>query len=95
MHLDVDVVGEPEPTITWCDSDGIELYTDGDHFDVQSADYNTKFTIERGQRRHSGKYKIVARNEHGKDEEWVDIQFIGPPSKPEGEGLEAHQTEEF
>ncbi len=85
VHLDVDVIGEPEPTVRWYDSDGIEMFTDADHFHVESGNYNTKFTVEDGQRRHSGKYKVVAKNENGQDQEWVEIVFVGPPSKPEGD----------
>ncbi len=84
VHLDVDVIGEPEPEIKWYDEDGREITTDGEHFTVESANYNTKFTIEHGKRKHSQKYKIVAKNEHGKDQEWVEIVFLGPPSKPMG-----------
>ena len=46
--------------------------------------HNTKFDIERGRRKQSGRYKIVATNEHGEDMEHVEIVFMGPPSSPMG-----------
>ena len=46
--------------------------------------HNTKFDIERGRRKQSGRYKIVVTNEHGEDMEHVEIVFMGPPSSPMG-----------
>ncbi len=84
VHLDVDVKGEPEPETKWYDEDGREVKMDGEHFTVEHGSYNTKLTIADGQRKQSGKYKIVAKNEHGQDQEWVEIVFLGPPSRPMG-----------
>jgi hypothetical protein len=82
VFLDVDVTGEPVPEITWTLM-GKEVTTK-DNVTIKNIDYNTKFTIENGQRKSSGKYKITATNQHGKDEEFVEIVFLGRPSKPMG-----------
>jgi len=46
---------------------------------------NTKFQISNGKRSDSGKYKIIAVNEYGKDEAFVELMFLGPPSIPNGD----------
>jgi len=47
--------------------------------DVQivNIDYNTKFDIKEAKRAQSGIYKIIATNEHGKDEAEVEIVILG------------------
>ena len=84
IHLDVDVQGEPAPTIKWY-LDGVEITNSMDHYTVENVDYNTQFYIKSGTRKTSGRYKIVATNEHGKDEAEVDLIFLGPPGTPMGE----------
>lgn len=83
IHLDVDVQGEPAPTIKWF-LDGVEITNSMDHYTVENVDYNTQFYIKSGTRKTSGRYKIVATNEHGKDEAEVDLLFLGPPGTPMG-----------
>jgi len=51
---------------------------------IESISYNTKFKISEGKRSDTGKYKIYAENEHGSDEEYVELVFLGPPSRPIG-----------
>ncbi len=80
--LDVDVIGEPAPDVQWF-LDNKEIRTE-ESYKVENVPHNTKFTIASGTRKHSGKYKVVATNEHGKDQEWVEIVFLGPPSAPMG-----------
>lgn len=40
-------------------------------------DYNTKFNITDAKRKQSGTYKIIATNQHGKDEAEVEIVILG------------------
>ena len=84
VHLDVDVLGEPTPDVKWYFG-GKEILSGIDNYKIDNVPHNTKFDIERGQRKQSGKYKIVATNEHGEDQEYVEIVFLGPPSSPMGE----------
>lgn len=44
---------------------------------IVNVDYNTKFDIKESKRAQSGIYKIVATNEHGKDEAEVEIVILG------------------
>ena len=83
VHLDVDVLGEPAPDVKWF-FDGDQIFDRADNFRVENVPHNTKFDIERGRRKQSGRYKIVATNEHGEDMEHVEIVFMGPPSSPMG-----------
>ena len=83
VHLDVDVLGEPAPDVKWY-FEGKEVFGGKDNYNVENVPHNTKFDIERGKRKQSGKYKIVATNEHGEDQEYVEIVFLGPPSSPMG-----------
>ena len=83
VHLDVDVLGEPAPDVKWY-FEGKEIATHADNYNIENVPHNTKFNIERGRRKQSGKYKIVATNEHGEDQEYVEIVFLGPPSSPMG-----------
>ena len=80
--IDVDVEGEPMPTTMWTLL-GNEVKAEG-NIKIVHSDFNTKFTIENGQRKNSKQYKVVATNDHGKDEEFVDIVFLGRPSAPMG-----------
>ena len=80
--IDVDVEGEPMPTTMWTLL-GNEVKAEG-NIKIVHSDFNTKFTIENGQRKNSKQYKVVATNEHGKDEEFVEVVFLGRPSAPMG-----------
>ena len=82
VELDVNVTGEPCPETTWSLM-GKEITT-ADNITVVHTEYNTKFTIVNGTRKNSQRYKIMATNVHGKDEEFVEIVFLGRPSKPMG-----------
>lgn len=82
IFLDVNVKGEPAPDVKWF-FQGQEIQSNDD-YKVENVPYNTQFTVMKGSRAKSGKYKIVATNIHGEDFEWVELNFIGPPSAPLG-----------
>jgi len=44
--------------------------------DIQNVDYNTKLHIRDSIRKNTGLWKIKAENEHGKDEETVEITVL-------------------
>lgn len=70
IDFNVNVEGEPHPEIKWF-FNGVPLKSgDGTVID-NSADHNTKLTTKDAARSHSGKYKIVATNDSGKDEHEV------------------------
>uniref|UniRef100_A0AAG5CTD6 Twitchin n=1 Tax=Anopheles atroparvus TaxID=41427 RepID=A0AAG5CTD6_ANOAO len=82
VHYDVNVKGEPEPEITWIVKEKPVL-ADA-NYEIINKDYNTKFTLKDSLRKHSGVYKIQAKNEHGQDEAEVEITILSSPSRPKG-----------
>ncbi|XP_049301025.1 twitchin isoform X6 [Anopheles funestus] len=82
VHYDVNVKGEPEPEITWIVKEKPVLADD--NYEIINKDYNTKFTLKDSLRKHSGVYKIQAKNEHGQDEAEVEITILSSPSRPKG-----------
>lgn len=74
MKYDVDVKGEPAPTITWYHVNN-ELKSE-DNIEIVNVDYNTKITINNTVRKNTGVYKIKAVNEHGSDEAEVEVTVL-------------------
>merc|ERR1712213_90652 len=68
MGENVEVEGEPAATVTWSFKNK----------------YYTTINFENAQRKQTGMYKIVAVNEHGKDEDEVEFVILGPPGPPIG-----------
>jgi len=84
---EVKVAGEPAPECKWIflgKDDKEEELSDNDHVKINNKDYLTEFNIKDAKRNQSGKYKLVATNINGTDEEVVTVNVIGPPSKPKG-----------
>ena len=87
--FEVKVAGEPPPEIKWYflgpKGDKEEELVNGDHVKIDnSKDYLTNFALKDAVRKQSGKYKIVASNKNGSDEEVVTINVVSPPSAPKG-----------
>lgn len=82
ISLDVNVRGEPPPTIQWFFNGKLLESTEEMKIDV--ADYNTKFFVLRAKRAQTGKYTIKAKNEVGEDEADIEISVLGKPSSPKG-----------
>lgn len=74
MKYDVDVKGEPAPTITWYHVD-TELKS-ADSIEIVNVDYNTKITLNNTVRKNTGVYKIKAVNEFGSDEAEVEVTVL-------------------
>ncbi|XP_058467261.1 twitchin isoform X5 [Malaya genurostris] len=91
VQYDIDVEGEPAPTVKWFRGDK-EVTTDAD-YKVDNVDYNTKLFILRGRRNLSGKYTIVATNSQGEDRAEVEVTILSKPSTPEGplEATDVHK----
>lgn len=83
---EVKVAGEPAPECKWIflGKDKEEELSDNDHIKINNVDYLTEFQIKDALRSQSGKYKLVATNRNGTDEEIVTVSIISPPSKPKG-----------
>lgn len=82
VKFDVDVRGEPAPKVTWSLKDN--EVTNDSNYEIINVDYNTKFTLSDALRKHTGVYKILAVNEHGKDEAEVEVNVLSAPGKPKG-----------
>lgn len=82
ISLDINIIGEPAPTVSWRYNDR-ELLSD-DTCKIDNVDYNTKLFILRAKRVQSGKYTIFAKNEVGEDTAEMEITVLGKPSKPKG-----------
>nr|CAD7567466.1 unnamed protein product [Timema californicum] len=89
VKYDVNIRGEPPPTVKWFQGDK-EIKSEGT-VEIINIDYNTKLTITESIRKHTGLYKILAENQHGKDEAEVEITVLckyvllqAAPGKPKG-----------
>lgn len=82
IRYDVDVRGEPPPTITWNVKD-VVIKSEG-NIEIVNIDYNTKLAINDAIRKNTGLWKVVAVNEHGRDEADVEITVLSAPGKPKG-----------
>lgn len=75
VKFDVDVKGEPAPTLTWLIHGG-ELQS-GLRIKIDNQDYNTKLTITDTTRKNKGTYTLRAENCNGFDEANVDVIILG------------------
>lgn len=82
VKFDVDVKGEPEPTIEWSFKD--DKIKSNDNYKIENEPYHTLFMLVNSKRAHTGVYRILARNEHGTDEAEVEITVTSKPTKPKG-----------
>lgn len=82
IDFDVKVEGEPPPKIEWRLNG--EPLGSSDHTKIENKDYNTKLKTTNAKRLDSGKYKIIATNESGKDEAEVEVIVLDTPSAPGG-----------
>ncbi|VDK40424.1 unnamed protein product, partial [Cylicostephanus goldi] len=83
INFDVNVEGEPTPKIEWF-LNGQPIQSIGKTKIDNSNDNNTKLDTKDAARADSGKYKIVATNENGRDEAEVDVNVLDIPGTPEG-----------
>lgn len=75
VSLDVNIIGEPPPTVTWFFKGKPVESTE--NLRIDNVDYNTKFFLLKSSRAHSGVYTITAKNSVGEDTAEVDILILG------------------
>lgn len=77
------VNGEPEPTVEIFDGDQkLNPKEDGIEFDYTDGELTLK--LDKPNRKKPRRLRIVAKNKFGTKEEKVNVDFLGPPDKPEG-----------
>lgn len=76
IDFNVNVEGEPNPKCQWF-INGTTLSTSDRTKVDNSTDNNTKLKTRIAERVDSGKYTLVATNEHGKDEADVNVVVLG------------------
>lgn len=79
---DVDVSGEPAPTLTWTLKN--ETVTDNEKVKIENIDYHTTLTITNAIRKHTGVYTLIAENASGKDEATLEFTVLSKPDSPKG-----------
>lgn len=75
FNFDVNVTGEPAPTVAWAHNSKKILTSDA--IKIEDVPYNTILSTKHARRSDSGKYTISATNEHGKDEADVEVIVLG------------------
>lgn len=83
ISFDVDIRGEPPPTVIWLQKDQEVKNRDG-NVEIANVPYNTKFNIKDSVRSNTGMWKIKATNQHGEDVAEVDITVLSAPGRPKG-----------
>lgn len=79
VKFDVDVKGEPPPTIQWIFAR--KPLENSPRIKIENEDYNTKIAISDTTRKDTGTYTIVAENVNGKDEAPVEVIVLGKYSQ--------------
>lgn len=74
IKLDVEVEGEPPPTITWIFAE--KPIEQDDVVQYHNEDYITHMKFTNLTRQYSGKYTIRAANKNGRDEATVNINVL-------------------
>lgn len=80
--FDVNVTGEPAPTISWFLNKARLETKDNITVDVEAN--RTKLLVYTSVRANTGVYVIKAENSSGKDEASVEVTVLDKPAKPEG-----------
>lgn len=74
IYIDVKIIGEPVPDVTWY-HDG-KMYIDSGPRHVDNKPNNSKFYNDKPERKDTGTYKITATNKHGQDTAEIEINVI-------------------
>ncbi|KAJ3600353.1 hypothetical protein NHX12_031338 [Muraenolepis orangiensis] len=81
LRLDVEITGEPAPTVCW--SKGATEFTEVEgRVRVESEKTLSSFLIEGAQRSDEGKYSIVVNNAAGEDRAELYIKVVDVPDSP-------------
>ncbi|XP_028669468.2 LOW QUALITY PROTEIN: myosin binding protein Ca [Erpetoichthys calabaricus] len=82
MRLDVEITGEPAPTVTWSKGDKVITDTEG-RVRIENRKDLSCFVIEGAEREDEGKYSIVVTNPAGEDKAVLFVKIVDIPDPPE------------
>ncbi|XP_072568757.1 myosin binding protein Cb [Paramormyrops kingsleyae] len=83
LRLDVEITGEPAPTVCWMKGDNPITATEG-RVRVESRTNLSSFVIEGAEREDAGTYTITVTNPAGEDKASLNIRIVDVPDPPEG-----------
>ncbi|XP_074519910.1 myosin-binding protein C, fast-type-like [Halichoeres trimaculatus] len=82
LRLDVEITGEPAPTVVWSRGDQVITEAEG-RVRVESRKDLSCFVIEGAEREDEGNYTIVVTNPAGEDKAVLFIKIVDVPDPPE------------
>lgn len=75
VFYDVKIQGEPAPTVVWNQNNKTILTNS--NVQITNVPYNSKFKINKADRKLCGTYKITATNQYGMDSVEVEVEVVG------------------
>uniref|UniRef100_A0A4W6CGN4 Myosin-binding protein C, fast-type n=1 Tax=Lates calcarifer TaxID=8187 RepID=A0A4W6CGN4_LATCA len=82
LRLDVEITGEPAPTVCWMKGDQVVAEAEG-RVRVETRKTLSSFVIEGAERDDEGLYTITVTNPAGEDKAEVIIKIVDVPNPPE------------
>ncbi|XP_048847294.1 myosin binding protein Ca [Brienomyrus brachyistius] len=82
LRLDVEITGDPAPTVCWMKGDTVISETEG-RVRVDNRKTLSSFVIEGAEREDGGKYTITVNNPAGEDKAELTIKIVDVPDPPE------------
>lgn len=82
LRLDVEITGEPAPTVVWSKGDTPITETEG-RMRVEARKDLSCFVIEGAEREDEGNYSIVVTNPAGEDKAILFVKIVDVPDPPE------------
>ncbi|GCB67949.1 hypothetical protein scyTo_0013756 [Scyliorhinus torazame] len=82
LRLDVDISGEPPPTVTWFKSDQ-EFTEQNGRLRLETKNNFSSLVIEEAVREDEAKYNIQVRNPAGEDKAVIFLKVVDVPDPPE------------
>ncbi|XP_054454436.1 myosin-binding protein C, fast-type-like [Anoplopoma fimbria] len=82
LRLDVEITGEPAPTVVWSKGDKIITETEG-RVRVEARKDLSCFVIEGAEREDEGNYTICVTNPAGEDKAMLFVKIVDVPDPPE------------
>ena len=80
--IDVKVIGEPAPDVTW--TVGNKSVPLNHSRRIDDVPYNSKYTNDKAERKDTAVYTVTAVNKYGQDTAEIEVVVVSKPSKPEG-----------